>query len=166
MADLLANILSMLMPQQQQPQVVAQDRYMRTPIVQQQQMPGAGASYNPKTDQISVGDLNSLPTGILAHEVTHRIYNKAGLSRLAPELMPNLAKATHDYIANSPLYQGVSGAGSPDQFADEGLAFSNTSPVMGDRDFVNAAALKIADQSLKGTLLRIFSNRQGAKSID
>ena len=166
MADLLANILAMLSPTQAQPQVVAQDRYMRTPIVQEPQNPGVGANYDAGNDRISVGDINSLPTGILAHEITHRIYNKAGLKKLAPELLPSLAKSTHDYLQNSPIYNQMQGAGSPEQMTDEGLAYSATSPVMGDKDYVQKAASLIQNTDLKNTLLRLFTNRQNAKSVD
>lgn len=158
--DLISAIASLF--GQQQPQVVAQDRYMRTPIVQEQQQPGAAASYDPTNDRISVGDLNSLGAGNLAHEVTHRIFNKAGLKKIAPELLPNLARTTQNYLANSPLYK----SNTPEGMADEGLAYSTTSPVMGDKDFVNVAAQHIQNQSLKNTLMRIFANRQNAQSVE
>jgi hypothetical protein len=164
MANLLSSIMSMLMPQQ--PQVIAQDRYLRTPITQQQQMPGAAASYDPNTDTISVGDINNLPVGSIAHEVTHRIYNKAGLSKMAPQLLPSLAKHTADYLRNSSVYSQLPNAGSPEQLTDEGLSYSTSTPVMMDQDYVGKAASLIKNKNLQDTLTRLFSNRLNAKSVE
>ena len=161
MADIIKSIMDYFATQK--PQVVAQDRYMRTPIVQGQQISGAGASYDPKSDSISAGDLSNLPSGLLAHEVAHRIYNKAGLAKSAPQLSQLVPKVTSNYIQQSPLYNQMSNAGSPDQIANEGLSFSTaTSPFL-DKQYVDAAAAYIKDPKLKETLMRIFANRQGSQ---
>jgi len=161
MADIIKSIMDYFATQK--PQVVAQDRYMRTPIVQGQQISGAGASYDPKSDSISAGDLSNLPSGLLAHEVAHRIYNKAGLAKSAPQLSQLVPKVTSNYIQQSPLYNQMSNAGSPDQIANEGLSFSTaTSPFL-DKQYVDAAAGYIKDPKLKETLMRIFANRQGSQ---
>ena len=161
MADIIKSIMDYFAAQK--PQVVAQDRYMRTPIMQGQQISGAGASYNPVSDSISAaGPLENLPSGLLAHEVAHRIYNKANLSQSAPQLSQLVPKVTSNYIQQSPLYNQMSNAGSPDQIANEGLSFSTaTSPFL-DKQYVDAAAAHIKDPKLKETLMRIFANRQGA----
>jgi len=161
MADIIQSIMNYFATQK--PQVVAQDRYMRTPITQRQQIPGAGASYDPNSDSISAsGDLSNLPSGLLAHEVVHRIYNKANLSQSAPQLSQSLPQILSNYIKQSPLYNQMQGAGSPEQLSNEGLSFSAaTSPFM-DKSYVDTAAAHIADPKLKETLMRIFANRQGA----
>ena len=162
MADIIKSIMDYFATQK--PQVVAQDRYMRTPIVQGQQISGAGASYDSGSNSISAsGDLSNLPAGLLAHEVVHRIYQQAGLKESAPQLSQLVPKVTSNYIQQSPLYNQMSNAGSPDQIANEGLSFSAaTSPFL-DKQYVDAAAGYIKDPKLKETLMRIFANRQGSQ---
>src|ERR1035437_7634151 len=160
MADIIKSIMDYFAAKK--PQVVAQDRYMRTPITQGQQISGAGASYDPASDSISAGDLSNLPSGLLAHEVVHRIYQKANLSQSAPQLSQSLPQMLSNYIKQSPLYNQMPNAGSPEQLSNEGLSFSTaTSPFL-DKQYVDAAAAHIKDPKLKETLMRIFANRQGA----
>jgi hypothetical protein len=165
MADLIQSIMNYF--QKQPSQVIAQDRYMRTPITQGQQIPGAGASYDPGSNSISAASpLENLPQGLLAHEVVHRIYNQANLKKAAPTLLQSVPQILSNYLRESPLYNQMSGAGSPEQMTNEGLSFAATSPVLGDSRYVDAAAQQIKDPKLKETLMRIFANRQGAKSLD
>src|ERR1035437_8570451 len=161
MADIIKSIMDYFATQK--PQVLAQDRYMRTPITQGQQISGAGASYDPKSDSISAsGPLENLPAGLLAHEVVHRIYNQANLVQSAPQLSQSLPQILSNYVKQSPLYNQMQGAGSPEQLSNEGLSFSAaTSPFM-DKSYVDTAAAQIKDPKLKETLMRIFANRQGA----
>src|ERR1035437_8677315 len=162
MADIIKSIMDYFATQK--PQVVAQDRYMKTPIVQGQQISRAGASYNPDSDSISAaGPLENLPSGLLAHEVVHRIYQKANLSQSAPQLSQSLPQILSNYIKQSPLYNQMPNAGSPEQLSNEGLSFATTSPVMSDKQYVDAAAAQIKDSKLKETLMRIFANRQGSQ---
>jgi hypothetical protein len=162
MADIIKSIMDYFAAQK--PQVVAQDRYMRTPIVQGNQVQGAGASYDPKSDSISAaGDLSNLPSGLLAHEVVHRIYNQANLAQSAPQLSQSLPQMLSNYIKQSSLYNQMPNAGSPEQLSNEGLSFATTSPVMSDKQYVDTAAAQIKDPKLKETLMRIFANRQGSQ---
>jgi hypothetical protein len=165
MADIIKSIMDYFAAQK--PQVVAQDRYMRTPITQGQQISGAGASYDPASDSISAaGPLENLPYGILAHEIVHGIYNKANLAQSASNLSPLLSKLTSNYIKESPLYNQMGNAGSPEQLSNEGLSFSATSPVMLDKQYVDAAAAQIKDPKLKQTLMRLYNNRLHSENIN
>jgi hypothetical protein len=168
MADLIQSIMNYF--RKQSPQVIAQDRYMRTPIIgwdKGQRIPGAGAVYYPESNNISAyGLLENLPQGLLAHEVVHRIYNQANLKKTAPVLLQSMPQILSNYLRESPLYNQMSNAGSPEQMTNEGLSFAATSPTLGDSRYVDAAAQQIKDPKLKETLMRIFANRQGAKSLD
>ena len=161
MSDLFQSMIDYFAPKS--PQVVAQDRYMRTPITQGQQLPGAGASYDSRSNSISAaGPLKDLPPGLLAHEAVHRIFSQAGLVKVAPMLSQLVPKMISDYIQQSPLYNQSQIAGSPEQISNEGLSFAATNPVMQDKSYVQAAAAQIKDPKLKETLMRIFANRAAA----
>lgn len=100
-------------------------------------------------------------SGQITHEVAHKIYDKAGLKDIAPELLKYVPEGTKRQLLESDLYSRMPKpyAGSPEQLTDEGLGFAFTAPGGDDQKYINKVAEFIKDPKLKEALLRMQLNR-------
>lgn len=87
----------------------------------------------------------------LRHESAHAIYDKAGMSKIAPVLAPKLGRTAKDTITSSPFYQsqGI----TPELLANEGLGFSVEDPTQSQ--YTQSVANQITDPKLALALLRL-----------